>query len=128
MLEHKLRFRANNNNNNNNTGLIGLSAEFLQTEKCQSDIIGSLLKHSLFLATLDALKIQIKVSQNSQENTYASVSFFNKNAGLRPATLLKNRLRHRCFSVNFVKFFGIPFWKATVSQNMKAFKLQVSRN
>ena len=27
--------------------------------------------------------------------------FFNKVAGLRPATLLKNSLWHRCFAVNF---------------------------
>ena len=32
-------------------------------------------------------------------------SFFsNKVTGLRPATLLKKRLWHRCFLVNFVKF------------------------
>ena len=30
--------------------------------------------------------------------------FFNKVAGLRCATLLKKRLWHRCFPVNFVKF------------------------
>ena len=30
---------------------------------------------------------------------------------LRPATLLKKRLWHRCFPVNFVKFLRIPFWK-----------------
>ena len=30
--------------------------------------------------------------------------FFNKVAGLRPATLLKTRLWHRCFPVNFAKF------------------------
>ena len=30
--------------------------------------------------------------------------FFNKVAGLRPATLLRQRLWHRCFPVNFVKF------------------------
>ena len=29
--------------------------------------------------------------------------FFNKSAGLKPATLLKMRLWHRCFPVNFVK-------------------------
>ena len=46
---------------------------------------------------------------------------FNKVAGLRPATLLKKRLGHRCFPVNFVKFLRTPFWKATVSQNMKAY-------
>ena len=60
-----------------------------------------------------ALKIQIKVSQNSRENTDA-----------RPASLLKNRLQHRCVPVNFVEFLRIPFLKATVSQNIKPFKLQ----
>ena len=30
--------------------------------------------------------------------------FFNKVAELRPATLLKKRLWHRCFPVNFAKF------------------------
>ena len=35
--------------------------------------------------------------------------FFNKVAGLRPATLLKKRLWHRCFPVNFTKVLRIPF-------------------
>ena len=35
--------------------------------------------------------------------------FFNKVAGLRPATLLKRRLWHRCFPKNYVKFLRKPF-------------------
>ena len=35
--------------------------------------------------------------------------FFNKVAGLNPATLLKKRLWHRCFPVNFAKFLRTPF-------------------
>ena len=31
--------------------------------------------------------------------------FYNKVAGLRPATLLKKNFWHRCFPVNFAKFF-----------------------
>ena len=34
---------------------------------------------------------------------------FNKAACLRPAILLKKRLWHRCFPVNFAKFLRIPF-------------------
>ena len=34
--------------------------------------------------------------------------FFNKVAGLRPVTLLKKRLGHRCFPVNFSQFLGTP--------------------
>ena len=37
-------------------------------------------------------KVFLEISQNSQENTYARVFFFNKVASLRPATLLKKRL------------------------------------
>ena len=37
-------------------------------------------------------------------------SFFNKVAALRPATLLKRRLWHRYFSVNFPKFLRTPFF------------------
>ena len=36
--------------------------------------------------------------------------FLNKVARLRPATLLKMRLRHRSFPVNFVKFFRTDFF------------------
>ena len=35
--------------------------------------------------------------------------FFDKVAGLRPAILLKMRLWHRCFPVNFVKFLRTLF-------------------
>ena len=35
--------------------------------------------------------------------------FFNKVTGLRPATSLKKRLWHRCFSVNFAEFLRTPF-------------------
>ena len=36
--------------------------------------------------------------------------FFNKVAGLKPATLLKERLWHRCFPVNFGKFVRKSFF------------------
>ena len=39
--------------------------------------------------------------------------FFNKVAGLRPTTLLKKRLWHKCFLVNFGKFLRTPFWQNT---------------
>ena len=39
--------------------------------------------------------------------------FFNKVAGLRPATLLKKRLWHRCFPLNFAKFLRTPFLQNT---------------
>ena len=36
--------------------------------------------------------------------------FFNKVAALRPATLLKKRLWHWCFPVNFAKFLRTAFF------------------
>ena len=36
-------------------------------------------------------------------------SFLDKGAGFRPGTLLKKRLWHRCFPVNFVKSLRTPF-------------------
>ena len=39
--------------------------------------------------------------------------FFNKVAGPRPATLLKKRLWHRCFPMNFAKFLRTPFLWST---------------
>ena len=38
------------------------------------------------------------------------MSFFNKVAGLRPATLLKKSLWLRCFAVNFAKFVRTRFF------------------
>ena len=44
-------------------------------------------------------KLFLEISQNSQENTCARVPF-----------LLKKRLWHRCFPVNFVKFLRTSFF------------------
>ena len=72
-------------------------------------------------ATGGVLKVQIKISQNSPENTYSRVSFLVKLQALGLQLHFKKRLRHRCFPVNFVKLLKTPFWKATVSQNMKGY-------
>ena len=53
----------------------------------------------------------LKLSQNSQENTCAWVSFLIKlqASGIRPATLLKKRLWHRCYPMNFATSLRTPF-------------------
>ena len=70
-------------------------------------------------------KVFLEISQNSLENTCASISFlitlqplgqsllFNKVEGLRPATLSKKRLSNRCFPVNFSKFLR-TLWKTSI--------------
>ena len=54
-------------------------------------------------------KVLIKISQNSQENTYAKVSFLIK-LQTTPATLLKTRQWHRRFPANFAKFVRATFF------------------
>ena len=53
-------------------------------------------------------KLFLEISQNWQENTGVRASFLIKLQAW-PATLLKKRLWHRCFPVNFVKFLRTPF-------------------
>ena len=57
------------------------------------------------------LKISQKFRKISQKSLLRQSLFFNKIS--RPATLLKKRLWHRCFPVNFEKFSRIPFWQNT---------------
>ena len=56
-----------------------------------------------------------KFHKNLQENPCARASFLIKLQawGLRPATLLKKKLWHKYFPVNFVKFLTIPFLHQT---------------
>ena len=53
-------------------------------------------------------KLFLKFRKIHRENNSASL-FFTKTAGLRPANLLKKRLWHRHFPVNFVFFLRMPF-------------------
>ena len=55
-------------------------------------------------------KLFLEISQNSHKRACARVSFFSKVTGQRPATLLKKRLWHRSFPVNFAKFLRAPFF------------------
>ena len=51
----------------------------------------------------------LKISQNSEENTCARASFFNKVAGLRSATVLKKR--PRCFQFILQRIFEQLFYR-----------------
>ena len=52
----------------------------------------------------------LKNSANFTRKHLCQSLFFNRVAGLMPATLLKKRLWHRCFPVNFSKFLKAPFF------------------
>ena len=59
----------------------------------------------------------LEISQNLHEKTCIRVSFLIKlqASGLRSATLLKKRLRYRCFPVKFAKFLRTAFFIETSS-------------
>ena len=65
-------------------------------------------------------KVFLDISQNSQENTCARVSFLMK---LRPATLLKKWLWHRCFPVDCVKILRTLFSQNTSGRPLLDFML-----
>ena len=50
--------------------------------------------------------------------------FFNKVAHLRPATLLKKRLWHRCFPVKFAKLLRTPFLQSTSGWLLLVFSMR----
>ena len=52
----------------------------------------------------------LETLQNSQENTCARDSFFNKVVDLQHATLLKKRLWHRCFFCEFCEISKNTFF------------------
>ena len=54
-------------------------------------------------------KVFLEILQSSQENACDRVSFLIITT-LVITTLLKKRLWHRCFPVNFVKFLRTPFY------------------
>ena len=77
----------------------------------QAEVISRLFRSSHQRCSLR--KVFLEISQNSQGNICARDSFLIKlqASGIRPVTLLKKSLWHRCFSVNFAKFLRTPFRK-----------------
>ena len=62
---------------------------------------------------LSRLKVVLRNSTIFTGKHLCQSLFFNNVASLRPVTLLKRRLWHRCFPVNFVKFLRTPFLQNT---------------
>ena len=97
--------------NNNTDKKKCLTLKILKLMYIRNDVCTAVKTLHLFSEELDqrcsVKKVFLEISWNSQENTCARVSFLIKLHGLRPATLLKKRLWHRCFLVNFVKFCEI---------------------
>ena len=62
---------------------------------------------------LSLLLVKLWTFRSVSEAATAGILLEKVFLGLRPATLFKKRLRHRCFSVNFVKFLRTPFSQNT---------------
>ena len=60
-------------------------------------------------------KISVVKSFATSAGKYMCSSLFNKVEASRPAALLKKRLWHRCFPVNFVKFLKTPLVAVSVN-------------
>ena len=78
--------------------------------------IGALKSFANFRSNHRRFSVRIGVLRNFAKLTGKHLCqslFLNKVAGLRPATLLKKRLWHRCFPVNFAKFLRTPFLENT---------------
>ena len=76
-------------------------------------MLGNLITDNTTLSRSEVFfkkNVFLEILKNSQENTCARVSFLKK---LQAATLLKKRLWHRCFHVNFEKFSRTPFLQST---------------
>ena len=70
----------------------------------------------LFRSSHQRCSIKKRVLRNFTEFTGKHLCqslFFKKVLGLSPATLLKKRLRHRCYRVNFVKLLRTHFLQNT---------------
>ena len=64
----------------------------------------------------------LKISQKFTGKYLCLSLFFNKVTDLRPATLLKKRLWHRCFPVNFSKLLRTPILKDICERLLLPFK------
>ena len=95
-----------------------------KTGLCKSGFLSTLLENSVFVFLRFLFWIRWRSSRTdvfcekgvlrnftkfTGKHLFQSL-FFNKVAGLRPATLLKMWLWHRCFPVIFVKFLRPPLF------------------
>ena len=87
-----------------------------EENKMKNSFIQSLLLHNSCTRSSHprcSVKSVLRNFAKSARKPRCQSVFFNKVAGLRPATLLKKRLWHRLFPVNLTKFLGSPFLQNT---------------
>ena len=77
---------------------------------CCSMYICSLVYRFYILANFRSSRPEVVYQKGVLRNF---TKFLGKHQRQRPATLLKKRLWHRCFPMNFVKFLRTPFFHRT---------------
>ena len=96
--------------------LYSRNAKFLKPRSDKSAIT-PIEKHFKLYITFRSSRLEVFCKKDVLENLakfavkhLCQRLFFSRAAGLRPVTLLKKSLWHRCFPVNFVKFLRTPFF------------------
>ena len=82
---------------------------FKISSDCYIKTCRSLKRRAIFRSSRPEVFFKKDFLRNFAEQLRWSL-FFNKVAGLRPATLLKKRLWRRCFSLNFMKYLRTPLF------------------
>ena len=94
----------------------------VQLGRCLTSII-ELVQPEAVMLRCSLINVFLKISQNSQGNTCARVSFLITLQVLPLQHYLKKRLWHRCFPVSFANFLRTPFliehlwWLLLFSEN-----------
>ena len=78
----------------------------VQEKKCLVDLT---LREKSTRSEVFSKKVVLRNFAKFTGKHLCQLLFFNKVVGMRPATLLKKRLWHSCFPVNFTKFLRTPF-------------------
>ena len=107
--------------------LSGVFQKFISTDKQIFNIsnkVTSIVKYRSSQRKCSVRKGVFRNLATVTEKYLCQSLYFNK---VRPATLLKPRLRHRCFPLNFAKFLRTPFLQSTSGRpllNVRRFGLK----
>ena len=95
----------------NDPNLLNKKTEFANTSRHQSKLLLIIVRSSHQRSSMkDGV---LRNFAKFREKHLCQSLIFNKVAGLRSATLLKKRIWHRCFPLNFAKILRTPFLQNT---------------
>ena len=98
-------------------------AKFLRTPFLQNISGGFFWKLHIYSYLLILAQPAFICSNSTMKTAENLVRSSNRRSSLRAATLLKKRLWHRCFPVNFAKFLRTPFLQNTSERLLLSSKI-----